>query len=562
MAIDLRRFPGTLRARTANGSELDVVDDVQLAPAPAPPLPPAEGRRHFVRLRAWVVTHRTSLVILAVLLAFVGVVQAWGMTHSPQPLDDEGTYVAWAYSVQKWHRLTHYTYVYEHPPIGWMLLALWTWATAAFDRAGPAILAGREFMLVCHLASCALMYLLARRLRFNRVFATVAVLLFTFAPLAIKYHRLVYIDNIATPWILASLVLALSPRRHLAAAIGSGLCFAVALLIKETSLVFLPALVYQAWQHADVRTRRLTLWIGATVLVMVVALYGAYALLKGELLPGRGHSSLLQSVWWNVFGRQVSGTALREGTVNHAQVVEWLRDDSVLLLYGLLVLPTAFFVRVLRPLAVSMVAILLMSVRSYYLPIPFIIVPLSIIPILIAGVANQAWNGIGSAWRQGTARGTGSPLVARGTRLFAAAVGVTALLIAGASVAVTWVKNDGALLRNRHADHFFAAERWVEENIPRNTKIVTEDVYWLDLVRAGWKRNDVIWHEKIDSDPEVERRLPHGWRDLDYVISSSGLRARMDGVPLPTVQGAVANSTVVASFGLGGDAVEIRRVNH
>jgi hypothetical protein len=561
VAIDLRRLPGTLRLRGTNGVRVnDVVDDVQLAPPSAPPLPPVEGRPHFVRLRAWVATHRTSLLILAVLLTFVGVVQAWGMTHSPQPLDDEGTYVTWAYSVQKWHRLTHYTYTYEHPPIGWLLLAVWTWTTAAFDRASAAILAGREFMVVCQLASCALMYVLARRLRFNRVFATVAVLLFAFAPLALKYHRFVYLDNIATPWILASLVLALSPRRHVAAAIGSGVCFAIALLIKETSLLFLPALVYQAWQHADARTRRLTLWLGATVLVMVVALYGAYALLKGELFPGRGHTSLLQTTWWNVFGRQVSGTALREGTANHAQVVEWLHDDSVLLLYGMLVLPTAFFVRTLRPLAVSLVVVLLMAVRSYYLPIPFIIIPLSIIPILIAGVANQAWNGVRGAWRQGTTQG--SPLIARGAKLFAAAVGVTALLGAGTSVAVNWVKNDGVMLRDRHADHFFAAERWVEKNVPRNTKIVTEDIYWTDLVRAGWQRNDVIWHEKIDSDPEVEHRLPHGWQSLDYVISSSGMRARMNGVPLPTVQAAVANSTVVASFGLGGDAVEIRRVNH
>jgi hypothetical protein len=403
-----------------------------------------------------------------------------------------------------------------------------------------------------------LLYVLARRLRLTRAFATAAVLLFTFAPLALRYHRLVYLDNVATPWVLAAFVLALSPRRHLAAAVGSGLCFAVALLIKETSLLFLPALAYQLWQQADPRTRRLWLSLCATVCVMSVGLYAVFALLKGELFPGSGHASLLESVWWNVLGRQVSGSALHAGTPNHAQVVTWLRDDSVLLLYAVLVLPTAFFVRSLRPLAVGLAVLLAASMRSYYLPIAFVVLPISIAPILVAGVANEAWRGIKRAWQQGSRPGSG--LVVRSAKRLTAAAGVVAIAAALGGVTSTWVRADAAVLRDTQADHFFAAERWMVRNLPRQSRVVVEDLYWLDLVRAGWKPSDVVWHEKIDSDPAVERLLPHGYRDLDYVVSSAGLRARMNSVPLPTVQAAVAHSKVVAAFGLGGDVVEVRQV--
>jgi hypothetical protein len=535
--------------------QIDVLRPAGL-PLPLPEPQPTRSRR--AQAGAWLARHRTSIIILAVVLTAVGVVQAWGMSHSPQPLDDEGTYTAWAYAVQRFHRLGTYTYIYEHPPLGWMFIALWTWVTGAFGRASSAILAGREFMLVCQLASCSLLYVLARRLRFNRVFATTAVLLFSFAPIALRYHRFVYLDNVATPWVLAAFVLALSPRRHLGAAVGSGLCFAIAVLVKETSLMFLPGLGYLLWQQADARTRRVWLALWATVFVMSAALYAVFALLKGELLPGAGHVSMLQSAWWNAFGRQVSGSALHAGTPNHALVVDWLHNDSVLLLYGVLVFPTALFVRSLRPFAVVMAVLLVASVRSYYLPIAFIVLPISIAPLLVAGVANEAWNGVKRAWRQGAA--PGRALLARSATRALAVAGVVALAAALGGVTTNWVRADGAALRDHQADHFFAAQHWVVRNLPRNSRIVLENIYWVDLVRAGWNPKDVIWHEKIDSDPAVERLLPHGYRDLDYVVSSAGLRARMDSVPMPTIQAAVAHSKVIASFGLGGDVVEVRQV--
>jgi hypothetical protein len=148
-------------------------------PGPARPPGPLQ--------RLW--THRTSIALLLGLLAVVAVVHAAGMARAPQRVDDEGTYVAQAWTVQHWRTLGHYTYWYDHPPLGWLLLAAWTTTTGAFARAATAVAAGREFILVVHLVSAGLLYGLARRLRLRRPAAAGAVLAFSLSPLALAVHR-------------------------------------------------------------------------------------------------------------------------------------------------------------------------------------------------------------------------------------------------------------------------------------------------------------------------------------------------------------------------------------
>ena len=79
------------------------------------------GRRPRLLERLW--AHRTSLALVLGLLIVAGVVHATGMARAPQRVDDEGTYVAQAWAVQHWRTLGHYTYWYDHPPLGWLLLA-------------------------------------------------------------------------------------------------------------------------------------------------------------------------------------------------------------------------------------------------------------------------------------------------------------------------------------------------------------------------------------------------------------------------------------------------------
>jgi hypothetical protein len=150
--------------------------------------------------------------------------------------------------------------------------------------------------------------------------------------------------------------------------------------------------------------------------------------------------------------------------------------------------------------------------------------------------------------------------VARGGKRVVAVVAAFAIAAGVGGVGATWVNADAAMLRDTEADHFFAAERWTIAHLPHDSRIVVEDVFWTDLVRAGWDPEKVIWHEKIDGDPDVHRRIPGGWRGVDYVIASSGLRSRVKAGVMPTLAKALQHSKVVASFGGGDGVIEIRHI--
>ena len=66
-----------------------------------------------------------------------------------------------------------------------------------------------------------LLFVLGRRLGMHRSASAAAVLVFALSPLALQYHRTVYIDNVATPWLLAAFVLVLSRRQQLAGFVGA-----------------------------------------------------------------------------------------------------------------------------------------------------------------------------------------------------------------------------------------------------------------------------------------------------------------------------------------------------
>ena len=298
-----------------------------------PERPPAT-RRALCHGRAWVRRHRVSLLLLTGLLSVVGIVHGVNLTRMPLPVDDEGTYMAQAWSVQVHHALTPYTYWYDHPPLGWIQLAGWTWVTHGFAGSTLAIDAGRRIMLVYALVDAALLYLIARRLRLSRLWSSIAVLAFALSPVAVEYQRMVYLDNLALPWLLGAFALALTPRRRLWTFGASGACFAVAVLSKETMLLFAPALVYQVWQRSHRSTRAFCVTAAASVCALLVAMYPLLALLKGELVPGPGHVSLASAVAFQLGGRQGTGDPLDPSSQAHSLIAGWLHLDPWLLVGG------------------------------------------------------------------------------------------------------------------------------------------------------------------------------------------------------------------------------------
>jgi hypothetical protein len=543
--------------RTHHGHRTQVLQP-QLPSGPAPPAldgdrPVDDPQRAGWLQRVW--AHRANLAILLGLLALVGVVHATGMSQAPQRVDDEGTYVAQAWAVQHWRTLAPYTYWYDHPPLGWLLLAAWTTATGAFARAASAVAAGRELMLVLQLTSTGLLYGLARRLGLRRPAAAGSVLLFSLSPLALGFHRAVYLDNVAIPFLLAAFVLVLSPQHRLAAHAGAGVCFAAAVLAKETSLLLAPALVWQYWQVNDQRTRRYSLAVGASLFAILTGIYLLYAALRGELLPGPGHVSLVDAVRFQLAGRASSGSPLDPHSPSRGTLNLWLGMDPWLLAAATALVPAGLAVRRLRPVTLAFVILAAMTLRPGYLPIPLVIGMLPFASLVVAGVADAAW---GHRVRAAAAADSTDPQRRRGPRPLGAVLVAACLAVAVVIVAPQWWQRDRDLATVDHDKPFRQAEAWIGGNVPHRARLLVDDSVWVDLVQRGYPPGQVVWYYKLDTDRDVRARYPHGWRDFDYVVVGVTLRRLPDH--LPQVAQAMRHSRVVASFGHGSERVEIRKV--
>lgn len=509
------------------------------------------------RLRAWGAVHRRSIVILSALLIVVAVLHAWGAGHAPSLNDDEGTYMSQAWAFQHQHRLSVYTYWYDHPPLGWIQIAAFTLVTGPFTSSWHAVVTGRAFMVVLSVVSAALLYVLARRTGVRRTYAAGAVLLFGLSPLAVDYQRMVFLDNVAVPWLLGAFVLAASPRRSLWAAAGSGACFAASVLSKETFLLFAPALIVLLWTRSHPKTRAFCVTgLAATFSLLVVA-YPLFALLKGEMFPGRHHVSLWQGITFQLGSRQGSGSVWTTGTNAHHTVSAWLRLDPWLLGIGLVGAVVCLLSRRTRPLTLGLAVPVAVALRGGYLPGPFVIGLLPMAALcgaaafdLLTGPPRTATDR--RRWRRTGWRPAMSSVLAVG-------------LMAG--LASAWAPGDRALVRTDATTPVFQSEAWIESHIPTDQRIIVDNTLWNDLVDHGFRRDlGVVWFQKLDFtenlDPSVARALPEGWRDFAYVVSTPALRSSLAVSPagFVPVRQALDHSVVVAAFGRGLGSVQVRRI--
>jgi 4-amino-4-deoxy-L-arabinose transferase-like glycosyltransferase len=519
---------------------------LHLAPDPAPiptraALPPP--KRHW--LRKWLRAHWLSLLVVAGLLLVVGIVHAVGYDRFPgRATDDEGTYVAQAWAVQYWHSLAHYTYWYDHPPLGWITMAAYNWVTQAFDRLPTSVSVGREFMIWVKVVSAAMVYLLARRLGYNRLTASGAVLLFGLSPLAISFQRMVYLDNLAVMWTLAALALAASRRKSLAAALGSAACFAMAVLSKETIAVLFPALLLLLWQHTSPKTRRYTIALFLTVLAALLFTYPLYALLKNELLEGPNHVSLMWTIKWQLFYRTPSGSLLDPSSDTYAVARSWLETDPLLIGAGVLLTPIGLLIGRTRAVALALAIQVVMLFRNGYLPFPYVIGLLPFAALTLAGVADQLCKGP-------AARGWLPALTRRGGQL----VVVSAVVVGFIFVGPAWDQGIRQAMTEDHSKPPQEALDYVATQIPRGSILLVDNNLWTDLVRRGFNPNPV-WFYKLDLDPAVRAKYQNGWSDIDYIVLSQYTATTLKD--LPTVMEAVRHSEVIASFGDGD--MTVRRI--
>ncbi|GGN81885.1 hypothetical protein GCM10011579_068960 [Streptomyces albiflavescens] len=503
---------------------------------------------------------RSDLILCAVLLAAILVVQGWNIAAYPTLSDDEGTYLAQAWAVQQGKGLAHYTYWYDHPPLGWIQIAVLTWIPAHFSPSLMTVGSMRVAMLLISAISAVLVYILARRLSLPQWAAGLAMLLFGLSPLSVVLQREIFLDNIAVMWTLLAFCLAASPSRHLWHHFGAGIAAAAAVLTKETMLVILPALMVTMWRHSHRDTRKFALTGAVTACVLIGLAYPLFALLKGELLPGSGHVSLWDGITYQM-SRPGSGFILDRGTGSYGVLQSWLYYDRVLPLGGLagalLLLVTwrwSVTARALAGPALTVAILALVALRpSGYLPAMYVIQALPFLALVLAGGTASVAHAVLRRWRRDEER----TYVTWGRRGLAAVL----VVAAGAYVVPRWYDGDRTAVTADANASYRAASSWLKTEVkdPKDTRVLVDDALWLDLVHDGYRPGlGVIWFYKADLDPAVTKTMPRGWKDLDYVVASPTVRR--DAVDLPNVKAAIEHSTPVATFGKGEDRIEIRRI--
>lgn len=498
--------------------------------------------------RSWKSRRLIYCAIFTSTLLAVGAAMAWNLQGYPgRANDDEGTYVDRGWAMLTTHHLSNYTYFWDHPFFGWGTIAAWAGLTDGFSRDSRSVMVGRELMWIVTLVSCALLYMLARRIDIRPAFALVVVILFGLSPVGIWYHRLVSLDNLATVWALAALVLAASRRRSWAAAIGSGACFAIAFWNKETILLLMPALWWVLWQHTDESTRLANISSFCVVFFTGVVFYPLLATLKGELLPGRGHDSLWSEAVYQLYSRQSTGSLLNIHSGTYQQFHAWLVLDPWVILGGIALIIANFLIPKLRPFALALFLQIAAILKGGYVPYAFVTAMLPFAALLVAGTADTLWQPVTNTHRQHRKRIYA--VVTRAVSHAGKASVIAAIVIFVIVIAPQWLNS---LQRQAKYDGLAtetAAVNWISEHASAGDMVVSDAYPWLDIKLHTRATPVYLW--QIDSDPQVMRtQLPNGYKSISYLVLEPASPLTFAALPgRPTLQQAISHSTIVRRFG-------------
>lgn len=478
----------------------------------------------------------------------------WNATDATAFADDEGTYAAQALAVTQGD-LAPYTYWYDHPPFGWVQLAvLGTLPRALGVGDGSELPAMRAVVAVLFALTATLVFLVARRSGAGRVPAVAGAAVLIASPLALTLGRQVFLDNVATPWMLLAFWLVLSPRRAMWAHVGAGAAFGVALLTKLTVAVFGPALLLALLTRGRWRGRSFSI-VGFLVAGgLVMAIFPLLAVLRSELLSGVGHVSLQDALEFQLAARESSGSFWDARSDRHGLVLGWVASDVLLVGAGLLGAAVCAFVERTRwiPVALGCYAFP-MVVGQGYLPAMYVVGVVPFLAVAAAAGAGIAWS-TGAAWlrrRSGGSTTTAATATARPSHRALGALVVVAVLGAVAVVGVPqWRERSVPLLTAEANADWRDAVAWIEENVPASDDIVVPYSAWTEIQEQGrggpW---NVVVLEKVDRDTEFALAHPGGWREIEWILEGPTVAPNIANLALAEMAQALEHSRVVVSFG-------------
>jgi 4-amino-4-deoxy-L-arabinose transferase-like glycosyltransferase len=472
-----------------------------------------------------------AVLIFAILSGLI--THGYHLFQYPLYSTDEGIYMERAWSVITEGRLNPYTYIYDHAPGGWLLIAAWDFILPrGFATFGNPVNSGRVLMLLLDAGSIFFLFEITRKLSGGGLLApTIATFLFNFSPLAIYYQRMVLLDNIMVFWVLLSIYILLRRETRVFAGLWSGLALGVAVLTKENAIFFAPTIFYLlARRVKDRPDRRFAIIFWLFAMGAAVSIYFLFATLKGELLPSGdnfslshppvGHSSLLYEMWYQLHRSQ--GTLFSPGSYLYTM---WLPKDGFLMVGGTVAMVISLYLgwRDRERNLGFLVAGTLAFEIAFYLARGSVILDFYVIPLIpmyalsIALVADRALERLSSP-------------------VFRAA-------IPALSAALLLAPTGGYLLTHGQKGQLQASDvyylpltylqqeqiSWIRNNVTPNSKIISDDDIWVALHDGSPSYPYDVSHWNAVGDPNVRNQEFDGgnWQNIDYIVMSEGMRQAM-----------------------------------
>ncbi len=497
-------------------------------------------KKSSIPLPGWL---EAIIVFLALSGTFIA--HAYNMFNFPRYELDEGTYISNAWAITQ-GALSPYPYGYGHPPLGWIQIAGWIQLTGGFFTFGNALNSGRVLMLLYAVGSALLVYLIVSRMTGSRVAGLLALVIFSFSPLSITYQRQIYLDNIATFWMLLSIYFLVISRSRLLYIVLAGVAFGICFLSKEVFLIALPGMIYAAWLYTTKFQRKFSLVAFIYAIIALCSTFVLLAVLKNELFPyawhlpwdNQPHLSILDTFIGQAERGQTGGSFI-------ASWVDWIANDPLFMVLSIAIpafnLIYGWWNRKHLMLALLSICFWLLLIRGGQV-LSFYIIPLIATTAINTGVAmNTLLGWVGKVVRFDPVR-------------------AVLLLMVLAVVMPYDLQETGFRFYQHPTSAQDEAMVWVRDHVPHNSFIVVNSYLYMDLRvpegagvgdGAPFPHAEVYWN--VAYDPELHDRggaLEDNWDRIDYIVADSEMLSdiRTYHGPMDLILTALNHSVLRADF--------------
>jgi 4-amino-4-deoxy-L-arabinose transferase-like glycosyltransferase len=498
------------------------------------------------------------MVIIVLGLAAILVAHAINMFSNPRYESDEGVYMMSAWAITH-GRIEAYPYGYGHPPLAWIVIAVWTKLTGGFFTFGNAINSGRVLVLLMTVGSAWFVYRIAYHLRLGFMACLFAMLVFALLPLSIIFQRKVLLDNFATFWFLLALYLIIAGKSRLSYTASAGICFGFGLLSKEVLIILFPAMIYVVWLYTTRFQRTFMLACFLYAVIAVTSTFVLMAVLKGELFPYEWHLPWDHHRHLSLIGTYTTQAARGSGEGSIAgSWASWVNSDPLLVILGIGT-PTFNFIfgwwnrkhLFLALLAIFFWGLLLRGGVVF----PFYIIPL--IPLIALNAA--ATIDIVGRWIGRIVRFTqiGS---------FLTLVALVALIPYDIQQSLNTIFSQRPALVQAET------LTWIRAHVPRRAVIVINSNLFADLHEPGgegagdgaiYPYAHVYWNVALD--PEVhDTLLQNNWDRIDYIVADWEMLQKIPsyGGGMNLIKTALEHAVLCAELKGDNEFIQIYQVIH